>query len=54
MPLITHDAHLIELVADRLSPVGDGTVAPFDGALDDDRAVLADSGRSQAVKPAPA
>jgi ATP-binding cassette subfamily F protein 3 len=52
--LITHDPHLIELVADRLWLVADGTVAPFDGDLDDYRAVLADSGRSQAAKPAPA
>jgi ATP-binding cassette subfamily F protein 3 len=52
--LITHDPHLIELVADRLWLVADGTVAPFDGDLDDYRAVLAESGRSQAAKAAPA
>ncbi|WP_019015810.1 ABC-F family ATP-binding cassette domain-containing protein [Elioraea tepidiphila] len=52
--LITHDPHLIELVADRLWLVADGTVAPFDGDLDDYRAVLAESGRAQAGKAAPA
>ncbi len=52
--LITHDPHLIELVADRLWLVADGTVAPFAGDLDDYRAVLAESGRSQAAKPGPA
>jgi ATP-binding cassette subfamily F protein 3 len=52
--LITHDPHLIELVADRLWLVADGTVAPFDGDLDDYRAVLAESGRAQTGKAAPA
>jgi ATP-binding cassette subfamily F protein 3 len=51
--LITHDPHLIDLVADRLWLVADGTVAPFDGDLDDYRAVLAESGRAQAGKAAP-
>src|SRR5580692_9228820 len=36
--LITHDPHLVELVADRLWLVGDGTVRSFDGDLDDYRA----------------
>jgi len=52
--LITHDPHLIELVADRLLLVADGTVAPFDGDLDDYRAALAESSRSQAARAAPA
>jgi ATP-binding cassette subfamily F protein 3 len=43
--LITHDAHLVELVADRLWLVADGTVRPFDGDLDDYRALLADRAR---------
>ena len=44
--LITHDPHLVELVADRLWLVGDGTVAPFDGDLDDYRALLAERARA--------
>jgi ATP-binding cassette subfamily F protein 3 len=38
--LISHDPHLVELVADRLWLVADGTVTPFDGDLDDYRAFL--------------
>ena len=44
--LITHDPHLVELVADRLWLVGDGTVRPFDGDLDDYRALLAERARA--------
>ena len=43
--LITHDPHLVELVADRLWLVADGTVRPFDGDLDDYRALLAQRAR---------
>jgi ATP-binding cassette subfamily F protein 3 len=43
--LITHDPHLVELVADRLWLVADRTVRPFDGDLDDYRALLAERGR---------
>jgi ATP-binding cassette subfamily F protein 3 len=43
--LISHDPHLVELVADRLWLVSDGTVRPFDGDLDDYRGVLADRAR---------
>lgn len=43
--LITHDPHLVELVADRLLLVADGTVAPFDGDIDDYRALLAERAR---------
>ncbi len=43
--LITHDPHLVELVADRLWLVADGTAKPFDGDLDDYRALLAERGR---------
>jgi ATP-binding cassette subfamily F protein 3 len=46
--LITHDPHLVELVADRLWLVGDGTVRPFDGDLDDYRALLAERARPAA------
>ncbi len=46
--LITHDPHLIELVADRLWLVANGTVQPFDGDLDEYRALLsAGDGRSR-------
>ena len=43
--LITHDPHLVELVADRLWLVADGTVKPFDGDLDDYRALLSERAR---------
>jgi ATP-binding cassette subfamily F protein 3 len=46
--LITHDPHLVELVADRLWLVADGTVRPFDGDLDDYRALLAERARPAA------
>ncbi|MDQ0315631.1 ABC-F family ATP-binding cassette domain-containing protein [Amorphus orientalis] len=38
--LISHDPYLIEACADRLWLVGNGTVAPFDGDLDDYRSML--------------
>ena len=50
MLLITHDPHLVELIADRLWLVADGTVRPFDGDLDDYRALLAERSRA-APKP---
>ena len=43
--LITHDPHLVELVADRLWLVADGTVKPFDGDLDGYRSMLAERAR---------
>ena len=43
--LITHDPHLVELVADRLWLVGDGTVRPYDGDMDDYRALLVERTR---------
>ena len=43
--LITHDPHLVELVADRLWLVADGTVKNFDGDLDDYRVLLAERAR---------
>ncbi len=46
--LITHDPHLVELVADRLWLVGDGTVRPYDGDMDEYRALLAERGRPAA------
>ncbi|MBK1658075.1 ABC-F family ATP-binding cassette domain-containing protein [Paracraurococcus ruber] len=46
--LITHDPHLVELVADRLWLVADGTVRSFDGDLDEYRALLAERARPAA------
>ena len=51
--LITHDPHLVELVADRLWLVADGTVRPFDGDLDEYRALLAERARPAAKVDAP-
>ena len=45
--LISHDPHLIELTADRLLLVADGTVAPYDGDLDDYRRFLLDRARAE-------
>jgi ATP-binding cassette subfamily F protein 3 len=50
--LITHDPHLVELVADRLWLVGEGTVRPFDGDLDEYRALLAERARPPKAEPA--
>ena len=44
--LISHDAHLVELVADRLWLVGDGTVKPFDGDMAEYRAWLVERARN--------
>ncbi len=38
--LVSHDAHLIELVADRLWLVADGTCKPYEGSLDEYAAEL--------------
>jgi ATP-binding cassette subfamily F protein 3 len=46
--LITHDPHLVELVADRLWLVADGTVKSFDGDLDDYRSLLVERARPMA------
>ena len=46
--LITHDPHLVELVADRLWLVGDGTVRPYEGDMDDYRALLVERARPPA------
>ena len=43
--LISHDPHLVELVADRLWLVGGGTVTSFEGDIDDYRALLAERAR---------
>ena len=58
--LITHDRSLMELVADRLWMVADGTVKPFDGDMDDyakfvlDRARIAARGPAKTAPPIPA
>ncbi|MGH7154180.1 MAG: ABC-F family ATP-binding cassette domain-containing protein, partial [Acetobacteraceae bacterium] len=51
--LITHDPHLVELIADRLWLVANGTVRPFDGDLDDYRAVVAERARPSAAQAVP-
>ena len=43
--LITHDPDLVDLVADRLWLVADGTVSVFEGDLGDYRALLAERAR---------
>ncbi len=48
--LITHDPHLIELVADRLWLVADGKVVDYDGDLDDYREWL--TARARALRDA--
>jgi len=45
--LITHDPNLVELVADRLWLVDQGTVRAYDGDLDDYRVLLAERARPQ-------
>ena len=50
--LITHDPHLVDLVADRLLIVADGTVKPFEGDLEEYRGVLADRARPAKAEPA--
>ncbi len=51
--LISHDAHLVELVADRLWLVGDGRVQPFEGDMADYRGWLAERARAAAREAAP-
>jgi ATP-binding cassette subfamily F protein 3 len=43
--LITHDPHLVELVADRLWLVDGGTVRPYEGDMDDYRTLLLKRGK---------
>jgi ATP-binding cassette subfamily F protein 3 len=43
--LITHDPHLVDLVADRLWLVADGTVKPYAGDLEDYRVLSAERAR---------
>jgi len=46
--LITHDPHLVDLVADRLWLVADGQVTGFEGDLEEYRALLAERARGPA------
>src|SRR5437764_13286769 len=52
--LVSHDWHLVELVADRLWLVENGTVAPFDGDLEAYRERLPDRDDKAAAAPASA
>ena len=47
--LITHDRSLMELVADRLWLAADGTVAPFDGDMDDYARLVLDRAKAGAA-----
>ena len=51
--LITHDPDLVELVSDRLWLVGDGTVKPYDGDMDDYRTLLSERARPARAEAAP-
>ncbi len=44
--IVSHDPHVIELTADRLWLVDQGTVTPYEGNLDDYRALIAKPGKS--------
>ncbi|MDH5409821.1 MAG: ABC-F family ATP-binding cassette domain-containing protein [Alphaproteobacteria bacterium] len=45
--LVSHDSHLVELTADRLWLVADGTCRSYDGDLDEYRQLLLDSARAE-------
>ena len=45
--LVSHDAHLVDLVCDHLWQVADGTCQPFDGDLEDYRKQLAELSRTE-------
>jgi len=47
--LVSHDRHLVELIADRLWLVAGGTVRPFDGDLDDYGRLVLEAGASGAA-----
>ncbi len=54
--LVSHDMHLLSLVADRLWLVKGGRVAPYEGDLDEYRRMLLgreDKPKEEAAKPAP-
>ncbi|WBU51779.1 ABC-F family ATP-binding cassette domain-containing protein [Paracoccus sp. SCSIO 75233] len=52
--LVSHDMHLLSLVADRLWLVDQGGVTPWQGDLDDYRAMLLQTPDDKPAKPAPA
>jgi ATP-binding cassette, subfamily F, member 3 len=45
--LASHDEHLIELIADRLWLVADGTVRPFEGDIEDYRRLILERGGAE-------
>ncbi len=45
--LVTHDRHLVELIAERLWLVADGTAQPFDGDIDDYRKRIMETPRAE-------
>jgi ATP-binding cassette, subfamily F, member 3 len=45
--LVSHDAHLIDLVCERLWLVADGTCSPYDGDLSDYRRLLLDQAKDR-------
>jgi ATP-binding cassette subfamily F protein 3 len=45
--LVSHDPHLVELTADRMWLVGDGTVQSYDGDMDDYRKLLMEQRRQE-------
>ncbi|MEM6760256.1 MAG: ABC-F family ATP-binding cassette domain-containing protein [Pseudomonadota bacterium] len=49
--LVSHDMHLLELVADRLWLVSDGTVTPYDGDLETYRSFLLSDSKPKTEKP---
>ncbi len=50
--LVSHDRYLLEACADRLWLVAGGTVAPFDGDLDDYRALVLSKARDETERDA--
>ena len=45
--LVSHDPHLVHLIADRLWLVAEGTVRPYDGDIDDYRRLLTEQRRQE-------
>jgi ATP-binding cassette subfamily F protein 3 len=50
--VVSHDRHLLELIADRLVLVDNGTAKEFDGSLDDYRDKVLGTGESRAEQDA--